>query len=120
MPRSARVVELEVELRDPLQPQPLAELVAHERHRAPERAIVACRVGRPTDDATHTLAWRRSGVVSTLVTVTNPIRGIGDLPREDGADLLAQQLVEPLGSLGHRCRRRQRGSARDDATRVCW
>ena len=44
---------------------------------------------------TQTLAWRRSGAVSTSVIVANPIRGIVDLAREDLADLLAQQLVDP-------------------------
>ena len=43
---------------------------------------------------THTLAWRRSGVVSTFVIVANPIARIGDVASDDGADLLPQQLVD--------------------------
>ena len=39
---------------------------------------------------THTLAWRRSGVVSTFVIVANPIARIGDIPGHDGPDLLPQ------------------------------
>ena len=71
-----RVVEADVELRDPPDPQPLAQLVADERHRvARARRRAASRSAGWPMTLTQTLAWRRSGVVSTSVIVTNPIRG---------------------------------------------
>ena len=69
---------------------------------------------------TQTLAWRRSGVVSTFVIVANPIRGSATSRATIDADLLAQELVDPVGSLAHRgglprrhVSRRPRGSPSD-------
>ena len=51
---------------------------------------------------TQTRAWRRSGVVSTLVIVANPMRGSATSRVTIAADLLPEQLVDPVGALGHR------------------
>ncbi len=50
---------------------------------------------------TQTLACRRSGVVSTDVIVAKPDARVGDLAADDRADLLPQQLVDPVRSLAH-------------------
>ena len=62
---------------------------------------VSVRSVLPPMTLTQTLAWRRSGDVSTSVIVANPIRGIGKLLGEERADLLAQELVDAVGSLAH-------------------
>ena len=49
---------------------------------------------------TQTLAWRRSGVVSTSVIVANPTRGSATSRATIAADLLPQQLVDPICSSG--------------------
>ena len=113
-PRAALggVVELEVELRDPLEPQPLARARAGRTAspgRAP-RSSPSRSAGWPMT-LTQTLAWRRSGVVSTSVIVANPIRGSATSRATIDADLLPQQLVDPLGSLAHRGRCRVGRSA---------
>ena len=77
-PRAALggVVEVDVQVRDPPDPQPPAQLVADERHRVPRSAaIAASRSAAWPITLTQTLAWRRSCVVSTDVIVANPIRG---------------------------------------------
>ena len=68
----------------------------------PSAATVASRSAGWPMTLTQTLAWRRSGVVSTLVIVTNPIRGSATSRADDRRDLLAQQLVDPIGPLTHR------------------
>ncbi len=70
-----RVVLAQVQLRDALQAQ-VAQPMPHERHRPAQRPH-----RRPDGSAaspmteTHTLAWLSSRSTSTLVTVTNPMRG---------------------------------------------
>ena len=73
------LVLLDVQLGDALQAQS-AQPLAHERHRAGQRSQVSrfFSSAAPMTD-THTLAWRRSGVTSTSVIVTKPMRGIIDL-----------------------------------------
>ena len=78
-----------------------AELVAHERHRPPSAATVASRSAGWPMTLTQTLAWRRSGVVSTVGDRGEPDPRIGHVPRRRSPDLLPQQLVDPLGSLAH-------------------
>ena len=82
----------------------------------PSAAIVAVRSAGWPMTLTHTLAWRRSGVVSTLVIVANPIRGSATSRATMRADLLPQQLVDPVGPLAQ-----PRRSTRPSATRdiVC-
>ena len=50
---------------------------------------------------TQTRAWRRSGVVSTSVTVAKPMCGSWTSFARIRADLLAQELVDPVGALAH-------------------
>src|SRR6185295_9419693 len=50
-PPLGRVVELDVEIRDPLQTQPPAELVADERHGPPKRGDRRVTLRRLPDDA---------------------------------------------------------------------
>ena len=90
-PALERLVELEVELRDPLQPEPLPELVADERHRPARSPRSSSRrsSGGPIT-LTQTLAWRRSGAVSTSVIVAKPIRGSSTSRLRIDADLLAE------------------------------
>ena len=65
---------------------------------------------------TQTLAWRRSGVVSTFVIVANPIRGSATSASHDRPDLLPQQLVDPIRSRSrHRCLAARKG-VREGAT----
>ena len=56
-----RLVELEMELRDALQPQPLAELVTDERHRPAERPKGLLATLRLTDDADEDLGMAKIG-----------------------------------------------------------
>ena len=67
----------------------------------PSAAIAASRSAGVPITLTQTLAWRRSGSVSTSVIVAKPIRGSPDLTGEQLPDLLAEQLVDPVSALGH-------------------
>ena len=67
-------------------------------------AIVSSRSLAPPMTLTQTFAWRRSGVVSTSVTVAKPIRGSATSRSSDRPDLLAEELVEAVGPLAHRSR----------------
>ena len=51
MPALGGVVEVDVQVRDALDPQPLAELVPDERHRVAERLDGGVALGRLADDA---------------------------------------------------------------------
>ena len=90
-----------MELRDAPDPQRPAELVAHEPHRVLERPQRLVAVGLPPITLTQTLACRRSGAVSTSVIVDEPDARVGELLGEEHADLLAQELVDPVGPLAH-------------------
>ena len=93
-----RVVELEMELRDALDPEPLAELVLDERHRPTERRQRRLPIGRLADDADEDLGMAkiRRRLDARHRREAHP--RIGDLARDDHADLLPKQLVDPVSS----------------------
>ena len=62
----------------------------------PSALTVAWRSAGWPMTLTQTFAWRRSGVVSTSVIVANPIARVGHIARHDRADLLPQELIDPL------------------------
>ena len=95
------VVELDMEVRDPLDPQARAELVPDERHRrdaAPPRSRVRS-AGWPM---TLTQTLRVAEVRRRLDRGDRgePDPRIRDVPRDDRPDLLPQELIDPLGSSG--------------------
>ena len=101
-PALERVVELEVELRDPLQPEPLAELVTDERHLPAHRGQRRLPLLGLADHAD-----RHPGVAQVRRRLDVGDRGepdprVVDLAAEDLADLLPQQLVDSIRSLRHR------------------
>ena len=100
MPALGGVVELDVQVRDAPDAQPLRRARAG-RTASPgrARATVASRSAGWPMTLTQTLAWRRSGVVSTSVIVANPIRGSATSRRHDRADLLAQELIDAVRPL---------------------
>ena len=100
VPRSAVSSTPDVQLRDALEAQ-RAELVAHEGHRPLQRLQRRARARPSADDVTQTVAWRRSGVVSTSVIGHEADARVLDVAREDGADLLAQEMVDAVGALAH-------------------
>ena len=99
VPALHRVVEPDVELGDAPDPQPPAELVADEPHRVLERAERLLPVGPAADHAHPDL---RVAEVRRRLDVGDrhePDPRVGDLLREERADLLAQELVDAIGSL---------------------
>ena len=101
VPRSAESSCAHVQLRDALEAQ-LAQPVAHERHRATQRAQAgaSARASSPMTE-THTVAWLQVGRDVHLGDRHETDARVRDLAADDGADLLAQQLVETRGPLAH-------------------
>ena len=102
-PRAAlgRVVEVDVQVRDPADPEPPAQLVADERHRVAQRGDRRVALGRLADHADPDL-----GMAQVLRGLDRRDRGkadprIRDLPGQDRPDLLPQQLIHSLSSLAH-------------------
>ena len=114
MPALGRVVELDVQVRDPLDAQRLAELVPDERHRVPERGHARLALGRLADDADPDLGVAQVRRRLDRRDRREPDPRIRDVTRHDRPDLLPQELVDPIGSLAHRCLRshRPQGAAR--------
>ena len=106
------VVEMDVQIRDPLDPQALAELVPDERHGVAERLDRGVAFGRLADDAHPDL-----GVAQVLGRLDirdrdEPDPRIRHVPRDDRADLLPEQLVDVVsGSAGSPPGSVRRGSA---------
>ena len=97
-----RVVAAQLELRDAPQPDPRAELVAHERHRVLERLHRLLALRRLPDDADPDA---RDAEVRRGLHVGDrhePDPRVLDVLGQDRADLLAQQLIDPIGSRSHR------------------
>ena len=96
------VVEVDVEVRDALDPQALAELVPDERHGVAERGHGGIAFGRLADDADPDLGVPQVRRRLDLGDRDEPDPRIRHVPRHDRADLLPQELVDPFGSLAHR------------------
>src|SRR6185295_2696756 len=114
------VVQAHVELGDPPEPDAPAQLVPDEGHRALERLqrlVTLLRLADDADpDARGRQVWRRLHVGDGHEADARVL----DVAREDLADLLAQQLVDAVGSLGHRvwaCPRWARGRCQATADR---
>src|SRR6476620_2899558 len=104
----SRVIKANVELGYPLDPKSPSELVAHERHRMRESGHRSVALGGLADHA-HPDAG-----VTKVRSRLDPGDGgeadtwIGDVLDDHPADLLAQELVDPVGPLTHdvtSCRR---------------
>ena len=96
------VVELDVEVRDPPQPQARPELVADERHRPAERLDGRRPLGRLADDADPDLGVPQVRRRLDARDRHEPDPRIRDIPSHDRRDLLPQELVDPFGALAHR------------------
>ena len=95
------VVEMDVQVRDPLDPQALAELVPDERHGVAQRLDRGIAFGRLADDAHPDLGVAQVRGRLDLRDRDEPDPRIRHITRDDRADLLAEQLVDPFGSLAH-------------------
>ena len=84
-----------------LMPQPLAQLVADERHRVTQRLDRGIALGGLADDADPDLGMPKVRRRFDLGDGDEADPWVGDVPRHDRADLLPKQLVDPLGSLAH-------------------
>ena len=102
MPRSAVSSSSNVELRDALEPEPLAELVPDERHRPPERRERCLAFRRLADDADPDLGMAQVRRRLDVGDRDEADPRVGDLAGQDRPDLLAQELVDPVGALRHR------------------
>ena len=83
-----------------------------------ERRSVASRSAGWPMTLTQTLAWRRSGGRLDARDRREPDPRVRDLTADDRPDLLAEKLVDPLGSLAHRRPDAQRPDAQLAATRL--
>ena len=88
------LVQVDVQVRDALDPQRPTQLVADERHRPLQRGDRPAALGRLADDADPHLGvaqvWRRLD----LRDGREPDARIRDIPSHDRPDLLPQQLVD--------------------------
>ena len=86
---------------DPLEPEARAELAAHEDHRVLERRDRALSLRVAADDAHPDagVAEVGRGLDGGHGREADP--RVGDLALEHRADLLAEQLIQPLGALAH-------------------
>jgi len=100
-PALGRVIELDVQLRDPLQVEPPTELVPDERHGPSERGDRRVALGGLADDADPDLGVPKIRGRLDLGDRGEPHPRIGDLARHDLADLLPKQLVHALRPLAH-------------------
>src|SRR3954447_10080179 len=91
-----------MQVRDPLDPEPLAELVPDERHRVTQRRDRGIALGRLPDDAHPDLGVAEVGRRLDLGDRDEPDPRIRHIPTDDLADLLPQELVDTLCSLAHR------------------
>ena len=67
----------------------------------PSAAIVAVRSAGWPMTLTQTLAWRRSGVVSTRVIVANPMRGSATSRVTIAPISCRSSSIDPIGALAH-------------------
>ena len=81
VPALGRVVELDVEVRDPLDPEPLAQLVPDERHRVAQRRDRGVALGRLADDAHPDLGVAQVRRRLDLGDRGEPDPRIGHVPR---------------------------------------
>jgi hypothetical protein len=102
-PRAALrgVVDVDVQLRHAAQADPSAELAPDERHGPAQRGEGGPPLGRLADQADPD-----SGVGEIRRDVDLGDRheadaGVGDLAAEQAADLLAQELANPVSALAH-------------------
>jgi hypothetical protein len=95
------LVEVHVQVRDPLDPEPLPELVPDERHSVTQRRDGGISFSRLPDDAHPDLGVAEVGRRLDLGDGDEPDTRIRHIPTDDLADLLPQELVDPLGSLAH-------------------
>ena len=104
-PALDRRIVFEGQLRRPLQPQLARDprLEDAVRGRRARRASARACVSEPST-LTKTRAWRRSGDVSTPVTVTKPIRGSFSSPHRLGSTC-ADRLVHAAHPVTHRASR---------------
>ena len=101
-----------MEVRDPLEPQPGAELTADEDHRVLERRERFGSLVVAPDDAHPDLGMPKVRRGLDLGDGGEADPGIGHLALEHRPDLLAQEFVEAVGSLGHRSVGRSVGRSR--------
>ncbi len=91
-----------MEHRDPLDPEPLTQLVADERHGPAERRDGLESFRGLADDADPHLRMAQVPVRLDLGDRGEAHPRVGDIARDDAADLLAQEFVHPFRSLAHR------------------
>lgn len=96
-----RIVDLDMEVGDPSDPQASAKLVPHERHRPAKGRDRRITLGGLTDDAHPDLGMPQVGRGLDRGDRGKPDTRVSDVPGHDRPDLLPEQLVNPLGSLAH-------------------
>ena len=100
-PPLGRVVEPDVELRDPPDPQPAAQLVADIAHRLLQRAQRLVAIGLAADHAHPYLGVPEIRRRLDVGDRREPDARVRELLGEQRPDLLAQELVDALGALAH-------------------
>jgi hypothetical protein len=100
-PALRRVVEPNVELGDPLQPQSVTELAAHERHRPAEGFHRGVAFLWLADDADPDQGMPKIGRGLDVGDRGEADPRIRHLSRDDLGDFLAKQLVQLFRALAH-------------------
>ena len=97
----ARIVQADVELRDSLDPEAHAQLVPDERHRVGERGDRGGPLGLGADDAHPDLGMPKVRRRLHVGDRGKPDPGIGNVTGQQLPDLLSEQLIDAVSSLGH-------------------
>jgi hypothetical protein len=95
------LVRPDVELRDAPEPDPRAQLATHERHRTLERPHRPRSIVRLTDDAHPDAGGAQVRRGLDVRDGDEPDPRVLHVARKDRADLLAQQLIDPISSCSH-------------------
>jgi hypothetical protein len=95
------VIELDMEVWDPLQPQRPAELVPHERHRPAQGRDCFRTLPRLADHAHPYLGMAQIGRRLDLRDGGEPHPGIRHLTTHDPPDLLPEKLIDAIRPLRH-------------------
>jgi len=97
-----RFVELDMEVRDPADPKPFPELMTDVGQSPTESGERRRPFRRLADDADPDPGVGQIGCRFDPSNRREPEPRIGNVPGQQGADLLPQQLVDPLCALAHR------------------
>ena len=100
-PALGGVVELDVQVRDAPDAERPPQLVTDERHRPLQGGDRGVAFGGLADDADPHLGVAEVARRLDLRDRDETHPGIGDIAGHDGTDLLPEEFVDPVGTLGH-------------------